>query len=144
MTATTYTTELAEKFCAAIADGKATRTVCKMAGMPSKATVYRWLRENPEFAAMYEQATDERTDAQIEEIVDIADKVALDKDAIKKAKLRIYARLEAAQKMKPKKYGPKVQTEITGGLTVNSVKDLTDDQLAAIAAGGGGGAAGQA
>lgn len=115
MTATTYTTAQAEKFCAAISDGKATRTVCKMAGMPSKATVFRWLREHPEFAEMYERATDERTDAQIEEIVDIADKVALDKDAIKKAKLRIYARLEAAQKMKPRKYGAKVQLTGDGG-----------------------------
>lgn len=114
MTATTYTTDVADKVCAAIADGASLRSVCKKAGMPSKATVFRWLRDHPEFAAMYEQATDDRVDAQVEEIVDIADSCKPDKESIQKAKLRIYARIEAAQKMKPKKYGAKLQAEISG------------------------------
>jgi len=33
------------------------------------------------------------------------------------------------------KWRDKVDTEVSGGITVNSVKELTDDQLAAIAAG---------
>ena len=46
MTATTYKPKLAARFCAAIADGKSIRAVCKIEGMPSKATVFRWLREH--------------------------------------------------------------------------------------------------
>jgi len=83
--------------------------------MPSKATVFRWLREHATFKAAYELATDDRVDAQIEEIVDIADNCKADKESIQKAKLRIYARVEAAQKMKPKKYGSKVQLTGDGG-----------------------------
>jgi transposase-like protein len=116
MTATTYTPELADKVCAAIADGKSIRAVCKLAGMPSKATVFRWLREHPEFAAAYEVATDERADTMIDEIVDIADNCKVDKDSIRKAKLRIDARVEQAQRMKPKKYGAKITQEHTGNL----------------------------
>jgi hypothetical protein len=41
MTATTYKPKLAAQFCAAIADGKSIRAVCKLKGMPSKATVFR-------------------------------------------------------------------------------------------------------
>lgn len=80
MTATTYTLELADKFCAAIADGKTIRAVCKLDGMPSKATIFRWLREHPEFAVAYGLATDERADTLIDEIVEIADNCRVDAD----------------------------------------------------------------
>lgn len=139
-----YTPELAEAFCAALADGATIRAACKLEGMPSKATVFRWLREKPEFVELYELATDERADTMIDEIVELADNAKGTKVGIAKAKLQIYARIEAAQKMKPKKYGAKIQTEVSGRMTVNSVKDMTDDQLAIIAAGGSARAAGEA
>ena len=125
MTATTYTPELADKFCAAIADGKSIRAVCKLAGMPSKATVFRWLRDIPEFAKMYEIATDERADTLIDEIVEIADSCRVDADSIRKAKLRIHARVEQAQKMKPRKYGTKVQLTGDGGGPIQSNTNVT-------------------
>lgn len=132
---TTYTPDLAAKFCAAIADGKTIRTVCKQTGMPSKASVFRWLREYPEFAKMYEMATDERADTLIDEIVDIADNCKTDADSIRKAKLRIHARVEQAQKMKPKKYGVKLQHMGEGGGPIQhkAVTDMTDDELMTIA-----------
>lgn len=114
MRQTTYTPEIAAKFCAAIAEGGTLRAVCAKPGMPAKATIFRWLREQPEFVKLYEQATDDRADAHVEEIIEIADKCAVDKDAVAKAKLQIYARIEAVQKMKPKKYGQRVNTELTG------------------------------
>lgn len=112
--ATIYDPELAAQFCAAIADGGSLRSVCKKVGMPSKATVFRWLRDKPEFTRLYEQATDDRADAHVEEIIEIADNCKADKDSVAKAKLRIYARIEAVQKMKPRKYGAKVTQELTG------------------------------
>jgi len=132
MTKSSYTTELAESFCSAIADGGALRTVCKKKGMPSKATVFRWLREHPEFQKMYEQATDERADGHVDEIVDIADNCKPDKEAIQKAKLQIYARIEAAQKMKPRKYGRQLQlTGEGGGAIQHKVQQMTDEELEA-------------
>lgn len=132
---TIYSQKLIEKFCAAIADGKGVRTVCKMEGMPSKPTVFRWLREYPEFAKLYEIATDERADTQIEEMVEIADNCKADADSIRKARLRIYARVEAAQRMKPKKYGNKIQHTGEGGGPIQhkAVTAMSDDELMAIA-----------
>jgi transposase-like protein len=115
MTAITYTPELAAKFCAAIAEGGSLRAVCKKAGMPSKATVFRWLRDHADFVKLYEQATDDRADAHVDEIIEIADSCKVDKEEIQKAKLRIYARIEAVQRMKPKKYGSKMQLTGDGG-----------------------------
>lgn len=135
MATTSYTPALAEKFCAALADGKSIRSVCKQDGMPSKATVFRWLREYPEFAKLYEVATDERADTLVDEIVEIADNCKTDADSIRKAKLRIHARVEYAQKMKPKKYGNRVQLTGEGGGPIQhkTVTEMTDAELHAIA-----------
>lgn len=129
MSHTTYTPDLAAKFCAALADGKSIRTVCKADGMPSKATVFRWLREYPEFAKMYEVATDERADTLVDEIVEIADNCKTDADSIRKAKLRIHARVEYAQKMKPRKYGTKLELTGEGGGPLRVVMSQQDEAL---------------
>lgn len=121
---TIYTPELAAKFCAKIADGGTLRSVCKQAGMPSKATVFRWLADNTDFQKMYEAATDERTDVMIDEIVDIADNCKADADSIRKAKLRIHARVEQAQRMKPRKYGAKMQLTGDGGGPIQTASTL--------------------
>jgi hypothetical protein len=117
-----YDPELAVRFCAALADGKRSiRAICAQKGMPSKATIFRWLRDVPEFLTMYEQAKDEQADTFVDEVVSIADECKPDADSIKKAKLRIYARIEAAQKMKPKKYGQKLQLAGDGGGPIQAV-----------------------
>lgn len=109
MTASIYDPELAAQFCAAMASTTdSIATICKRKGMPSKATVFRWKAENPIFAQMYDAAKSAQIDTQFDEIVEIADNCKNDKDSIQKAKLRIYARIEAAQRLKPKQYGLKV------------------------------------
>jgi len=145
---TAYTTEIGQKVCAALVESESgknsLRAVCKKPGMPSRSTVYRWLEDHPEFVVMYGKATTARAHGYVDEMVDIADAAPETKEGVQKAKLRIYAREKYAAKIAPRLYGEKVQTEVTGGLTVNSVKDLTDEQLAAIAAGSGARTAGQA
>lgn len=135
MTAITYSPEIAAKFCAAIADGKTIRSVCKQAGMPSKASVFRWLREHPEFERMYEIATDERADMFADEMVGIADACKKDADSIRKARLQVYARERQLQLTKPRKYGPKLQHMGEGGGPVKvSIKDYTGRKKATDAA----------
>lgn len=129
MTTSSYTPELAARFCAAIADGGSLRSVCKKPGMPSKATVFRWLGEHAEFVKMYEKATDERADTFVDEIVDIADNCRADKDSIRKAKLRIEARVEQAQRMKPRKYGKQLQITGEGGGALQVVFAASDADL---------------
>lgn len=133
MTETAYTPELAAMFCAAVAEGdKSIRAICKLPGMPSKASVFRWLANNEDFRKLYELAKDEQADTFIDEIVEIADTARGTKTAVAKAKLQIYARVEAAQKMKPRKYGRQLQlTGDGGGPVQHQVTKLTDEQLEA-------------
>jgi hypothetical protein len=133
MTATTYTPELGAQFCAAVAEGdKSIRAICKLPGMPSKATVFRWLAESDEFRKMYELARDEQAETHMDEVVEIADAAKGTKIGVAKAKLQIYARIELAQKMKPRKYGRQLQlTGEGGGPVEHRISKLTDEQLEA-------------
>lgn len=112
---TTYDPELAAKFCAAMASTTdSIATICKRKGMPSKATVFRWKADNPDFATMYEAAKVEQLHCGIEECTEIADKAKKTPEDIAHAKLRIDTRIKVAQRLKPKEFGDKVTQELTG------------------------------
>lgn len=125
----TYTQELADEICSQLADGLSLRTICKPDDMPDKATVFRWIRTHEEFRDQYAKAKEESADALFEEILDIADDSSndwmerngkdsegyqLNGEALQRSRLRVDTRKWALSKLKPKKYGDKVQTEHTG------------------------------
>ncbi|MGP2481820.1 ubiquitin carboxyl-hydrolase [Pantoea eucalypti] len=107
-----YLPEVAADICSLLADGESLRKVCERAGMPNKATVFRWLAQHDEFRDQYAKATETRADAIFEEMFDIADVVAEEAAAVAKARLRIDTRKWALARMNPKKYGDKVSQEI--------------------------------
>lgn len=51
--AKTYTPALGREFCDRMAEADGLAAVCAMPDMPGEGTVYRWIREEPEFAAWY-------------------------------------------------------------------------------------------
>ena len=118
-----YTQALADRICAELAVGKSMRTVLKMDGMPVMDTVFRWLREKPEFSEQYAKAKAEAADALVEEMIDIADSGTNDwmenndpnnpgyrvnGEHIQRSRLRVDTRKWIAAKLKPRKYGEKL------------------------------------
>ncbi len=104
----TYNQELADKICAQLADGMSLRSVCNADDMPCKATVFNWFRAYPDFLDQYTRAKEESADALSDDMLDIAD----DKDGDpQRDRLRIDTRKWLASKLKPKKYGEKVDVE---------------------------------
>lgn len=83
--------------------------------------MYRWLRENKDFHALYARAHDDRADALADEIQDIADEQqgAASKVEVEAARLRIEARKWIASKLKPSKWGEKVEIERKETVTFN-------------------------
>lgn len=139
-----YTQDLADRICAQLADGDSMRTVCKDDGMPCKTTVFMWLRTNEEFLNQYTRAKQESADALTDEMLDIADDASndwmerrdkddqsigwqLNGDHVQRSRLRIETRKWLASKLKPKKYGDKIQQEISGVIGINI--DPDDDNL---------------
>lgn len=123
-----FTQELADKICERIAEGASMRTVCAPDDMPNISTVFRWFRTNDEFCKQYARATEERTEAMSEDILDIADDGSNDlmtiqkgkqtytienKEVTNRSRLRVDTRKWLMSKMKPKKYGDKV--DLTSG-----------------------------
>lgn len=126
-----YTPEIAAYICAQIADGNSLRKICREDGVPSLTTIFEWLGSKPEFAEQYARAKEAQADAMAEDMLDIADmppaigeKGTVDSGDVAHMRLRIDTRKWIASKLKPKKYGDKIEQEIKGdmSLTVNIVR----------------------
>lgn len=134
-----YSQELADKICAELAEGVSLRGVCMKDDMPSLSSVFNWFRTQPTFLEQYARAKQESADAMAEEIVNISDDALADAQAgsenkavnavVHAHKLKIETRKWLMSKMKPKKYGEKVDVT-SGGETIkgNTIvfKDFSD------------------
>lgn len=147
---TDYTQELADKICELLADGQSMRTVCAQEGMPAMSTVFKWLRENKEFSEQYAKAKEESSDAMAEDLLHIADTPVMGEiktikpdgtveikqdEMLGHRRLQVDTRKWLMSKMKPKKYGDKLDmttngkdlpTPILGGLAKNVPTDNGD------------------
>lgn len=122
----TYSTHIANVICIRISEGESLRQILMEDGMPAQSTVYEWLLRHPEFAEKYTRAREEQADTLADEIIAIADEqpevVAvvdkktgaliehkLDGAFLQWQKNRIEARKWTAMKLKPRKYGDKLE-----------------------------------
>lgn len=117
---TEYTQELADTICGLIAEGNSLRTICRMDGMPDKSTVFCWLRDKKDFQDQYVRATDERVEAQHEDLLELGDEAVslaqtvnekVSNAVVQAVKLKADNLKWSMSKMKPKRYGDK--TDIT-------------------------------
>lgn len=118
-----FSEAIAETICEMIADGQSLRQIAKTKGMPSPALVCKWLANegNAAFREQYARARERQADKLFEECLDIADSQEGDviikddgtemvnHDAIARAKLRVDTRKWMAGKLRPKKYGDKLE-----------------------------------
>ncbi len=123
-----YSVELADLICERLVCGESLRAICRDDEMPAISSVFKWLREHPEFSEQYTRAKEEQADTLADEIVEIADEqeyekvevdgvplaVKFDSTAVARNRLRVEARKWAASKLKPKRYGERVSQEISG------------------------------
>lgn len=123
---TEYSQEVADSICERIANGESLRAICDEEGMPDKSTVFRWLAARTEFCDQYARAREAQADALFDDILSIADNGRNDwmeknfgddtrwvenGEALRRSQLRIEARKWMAGKLKPKKYGEKLEID---------------------------------
>lgn len=140
-----YTQEIADEICTQLAEGNSLRTVCKAESMPCVKTVFTWLRIYPEFLQQYEKAKEESADLHAEDMLDIADNGSndwmsandpenpgfkLNGEHINRSRLRVDTRKWIASKLKPKKYGDKSTTELTGADGKDLIPEMSDTEVA--------------
>jgi hypothetical protein len=138
-----FSEEMADKICDALADGQSLRSVCRDPEMPSQSAVFRWLAD-PDRAAFREQyarAREAQADALFDEMLDIADdgsndwmkrnrqdgttEDVLNSEHIQRSKLRVDARKWMASKLNARVYGDKL--DLTSGN--EPLRKLSDDDL---------------
>lgn len=116
----------ADLICEEIANGRSLRSICADPSMPSKAAVFRWLAAHETFRDQYARAREAQADALADEILDIADDgkgdtyvdedghERTDHEVIARSRLRVDARKWVAAKLKPRVYGDRIATELSG------------------------------
>jgi len=127
--------------CERIANGESLRQICDGDNMPATSTVCLWLAQDSQFSEQYARAREAQADAIFDDILSIADDGRNDwmerknadgenigwmenGEAMRRSQLRIEARKWMAGKLKPKKYGDKLDLNLSG-----SVAHLSDEQL---------------
>lgn len=121
---TDYTSEIAGIICERLADGESLRTIGCDPELPSQRTIYRWLVQHEEFRQQYARARETQADTIFDEMLDIADDATNDwmeraeskgggwevnGEHIQRTRLRIETRKWMAGKLRPKKYGEKLE-----------------------------------
>ena len=137
-----FNLNIAGEICGRIAAGESLNRICKEDGMPDQVTVYRWIAANEEFRKIYAQAREEQAETLADEITDLADEAPVqvvddkgtarvDNGWVTWQKNRVDARKWVAAKLKPRKYGDKLDLTSEGkavGLAINI--NLNEDAAA--------------
>ena len=104
-------------------------------GLPTYTTIMQWLSEDSEISERYARAKEAQADFMADELMEIADsdvEMVVDQNGIARRdsvdvnhkRLRVDTRKWVAAKLKPKKYGDKI--DMTATVTH---ADLTDEEL---------------
>lgn len=104
-----FSQEVFDEICDRLVDGESLRKICKDKHMPSKWAVLKWLAKDEVegdglLVAQYARAREAQIEGEMDEMIEIAD---AEEDPAK-ARVRIWARQWKAGKLKPKKYGDRV------------------------------------
>jgi len=119
-----YTERVAQRICKHIVSGKSLNQICKLKDMPTVTTVYRWLQKHGEFSDMYARAREDAADTLADQIIAIADNPDLDHN---QKRIMVDARKWIASKLKPRKYGDRVELAGDSGAPIRIV--LSPDDL---------------
>lgn len=111
---TLFTEELAGKILGRIAEGESVRSIAKDDAMPCMTTLFAWLNQHEHFRTAYEFAKQESADVYADKITYVADETLAGNYEPQAARVAIDAFKWTSSKLKPKKYGDKVQQEISG------------------------------
>lgn len=104
--------------------------------MPVISTVFLWLSKDTAFSEQYARAREAQAEALLEDILEIADdgtndtyldengNPRTDHDVVARSRLRVDTRKWAMSKLKPRRYGEKIDINHSG-----SIETMTEEQV---------------
>jgi len=124
-----FTNELFDAICNEVATSSlGLSQICKQNGTSSR-TFYKWVQDDESLMHKYVRAREEQADYLADEIIKLSDDKTGDMQEgeygkvgnaanIQRSRLQVEARKWVAAKLKPKKYGDRVELENTGELKI--------------------------
>lgn len=144
----TYTEIVGDSICEQMAIGRSILSIAQDPDYPAESTIYHWLSVHPSFAEKYARARELQAEHYAAEIIDLSDrpvegrKVVIKADGseevtigdtVERTRLQIDARKWYASKVAPKRWGDRVQTEISGPnggpIEVTAVREMSIEQI---------------
>ena len=134
-----YSDEVGEAICVRLIEGESLREICEDPDLPSQRTVYRWLAVERTFWQLYARAREAQMDRWSDEIEEIADDASndynertgkdgevervLDPEAVQRSKLRIDTRKWVMSKLAARRYGDKIDVNVSATVEVSALSD---------------------
>jgi transposase-like protein len=137
----TYTPELADEIVSRLAEGEPLAEICRSVGFPHPTTVRQWMEKLPALSLAIASAREDGEDRIAADCLKIADDSTSDyreredgseefnAEHVQRSKLRIETRLKLLAKWNPKKYGDKIQTELSGSVSIGVAETLRARRL---------------
>lgn len=127
-----YTEAIAAEICARLSAGETLRQICRSEHMPDERTVRGWVLDDREgFSPRYARAREMQFEAWADEITEISDdgtndwmereskdgssQTVLNGEHVQRSRLRVDSRKWLLSKLKPERYGDKLQHSGPGG-----------------------------
>lgn len=123
---TKFNTEIADEICFQIIDGKSLRKICEMDGMPDLRNLMRWVERHEDFRQQYVHARATQAEIKFDDLKDLA-RTATPED-VQCVKLQIDVAKWELSKTLPKKYGDKIDIDVTGDLKVTVMEIVTREE----------------
>jgi len=106
--------------------------------MPDRTTVWDWTKTNSEFSQRIARAREDGFDCIAHDCLEIADETGRDTkftehgevpdgEWISRSRLRVETRLKLLAKWDPRRYGDKVEHEVSGSVQVQKIKRVIVD-----------------
>lgn len=127
---TMYTPAVVDEICERIAMGESLLRITQDSHMPDRVQVFRWIHKYEEFRNKYARAKENQADAYEEMMLD----TARTEEDVARARLIVDTMKWTASKLKPKKYGDKLDltsdgkalpTPLLGGVTIENKSNMT-------------------
>jgi hypothetical protein len=100
------------------------RSIARDETMPAMTTLFKWLREHEEFAQQYAIAKTESAEAWAEQIAEIGQDTLEGKYDPAAARVAIDAYKWTASKLKPKRYGDRLDHSVEGQIILMRAEDV--------------------
>lgn len=107
-----YSPDLAAAICERLVTGESLRAICRDHDMPAISSVFLWMSVHKGFSEQYARARAEQADAKFDELEELAATATPETASV--VKLQVDTRKWVLSRMAPKKYGDKVQQEVSG------------------------------